>query len=98
MILGQHIGKALCDALGLPKYTKSFTLRVEAGKLVTVECEYALETDLFVTELAQFHLVPANDRARAVAHPADVMGYDAWLTKRNEMAHRAFMARTSRLP
>jgi hypothetical protein len=30
----------LCKILGLPKYTKEFTLRCAVGGIVTIECEY----------------------------------------------------------
>ncbi len=39
-VTGNQIGKALCDALGLPKGTIGFTLRCYSGELVTVTCEY----------------------------------------------------------
>lgn len=99
MILGQHLGKELCDALGLPKYTIGFTLRARVGEPVTVECEYVPEDRVeardFTAALARYNLVPANDRARKVYHPAEVMGYDAWLHDRTETEHRKYMARTS---
>ncbi|MCA1857439.1 hypothetical protein LE190_16115 [Massilia oculi] len=102
MILGQHIGKELCDALSLPKYTIGFTLRARVGELVTIECEYVPDDQVcvgdFTVALAQYHLTPANDRAKAVRHPAEVMGYQAWLAQRNEDAHCKYMARTSCLP
>lgn len=98
-ILGQHIGKELCNALGLPKYTIGFTLHARVGEVVTVECEYVPEqsvaTGSFVPALAKYHLVPANAEAKQVRHPAEVMGYDAWMRERIEGEHCKYMARTS---
>ena len=96
MILGQHIGKELCDALGLPKYTTAFTLHARVGVPVTVECEYIPEDSVavrdFVPALARYHLVPANAQARQVRHPAEVMGYDAWMEERKAVAHARLMS------
>lgn len=98
MITSHQIGKALIDALGLPKQTIAFTLRARAGHFVTVECEYVPENDQFVTELASYGLVPLSQPSKATTHPADAMGYDAWQAQRTELAHREFMHRTNRLP
>ena len=91
MIAGQQISKELQDALGLPKYTRGFTLRAYVNELVMVECEYYPDGG-FQPALARYHLVPRDD-SPAVA-PFD---YGAWLRKRTERAHREFMDRTSRL-
>lgn len=98
MISSNQIGKALIEALGLPKQTIALTLHARAGKVVTVECEYAPESDQFVTELASYGLVRIDPPRAMGTHPADAMGYDAWMAQRTELAHREFMRRTSRLP
>lgn len=98
MISSYEIGGALVAALGLPKNTIAFTLRARAGDIVTVECEYAPENDLFVTELASFGLVPIDPPRKLTVHPADAMGYDAWRVGQIEAHHQAFMRRTSGLP
>ncbi|MGG7603532.1 hypothetical protein [Massilia sp. BKSP1R2A-1] len=98
MIRTSQIGSALVAALGLPKQTSAFTLHARAGQIVTVECEYAPESDLFATELARYGLVALDSPRKPAAHPADAMGYDAWEAQRKELAHREFMHRTNRLP
>jgi len=99
-ILGQHLGKQVVLALGLPKYTVGFTLHARVGELVRIECEYVPEDGAaggdFATALAQYQLIPANQQAREVFCRAEVIGYDAWRTEQIEEAHRKYMARTSR--
>lgn len=96
MILSNKIGPALIEALGLPKQTIAFTLRARAGHFVSVECEYAPESDRFVTELANYRVVRIDTPSTSVPHQAEVMGYDAWLSERTARAHAAFMERTSK--
>ncbi len=91
MITGQQISKELCDALGLPKYTRGFTLRCYTGEAVTVECEY-YPSGSFQAELARYHLVPTES---GVAARFD---FDAWMRHRTEQSHRSYMERTARLP
>jgi len=92
-ITGQDIGKELCDALGLPKNTISFTLRAQVGHFVTVECEYAPEGREWLRELAEFHLVRQPETKAPAVAP---MHYDDWLAQSKAIAHRDFMMRTSR--
>jgi hypothetical protein len=92
MIAGCQISKELCDALGLPKHTRGFTLRCYGDELVTVECEYYPDGS-FQTALAQYHLVP-----RTEAPTAGRFDFEAWMRERTERAHREHMQRTSRLP
>jgi hypothetical protein len=91
MIASQQISKELCDALGLPKYTRGFTLRCYTGELVTVECEYYPDGS-FQPALARYHLL-ARDDSPAAAAP---IHFDTWMRERTERAHREFMERTSR--
>jgi hypothetical protein len=91
MIAGHQISKELCDALGLPKLTRGFTLRCYTGELVSVECEYYPDSS-FQLALAQYHLVP-RDGAPLADAPFD---FGAWMRERTECAHREFMERTSR--
>ena len=93
IMLGQQIGPRLLESLGLPKNTISFTLRARAGKVVTVECEYAPEGDAYARELAEYFLVERQTPRVARPHPAEVLGYDVWLQQRNEAAHQQLMAR-----
>ena len=93
MIAGHQISKELCDALGLPKLTRGFTLRCYSGEPVTVECEYYPDGG-FQTALAQYHLVPRVVEGRVTAP----FNYDAWRRQRTERAHSEFMERTSGLP
>lgn len=96
-IMAHEIGNALCDALGLPKYTKSFVLRVEANQVVTVECEYYPALDhRFESALAEFELVRRPEQqaepARAAVH------FDDWYRERMEIRHRNFMLASSLSP
>ena len=95
IVIGQDIGRKLSEALGLPKNTISFTLRAKPNQVVTVECVYAPEGDAYTAELAEFVLIP-RPRAQVPppppAHPAEALGYDAWLQQRNDRAHRQLMA------
>ena len=93
IMLGQQIGPKLLESLGLPKNTISFTLRVRAGEVVTVECVYAPDGDLYARELAEYFLVDRQVPRVEQPHPAEVLGYDVWLQQRNEAAHRQLMAR-----
>ena len=93
IMIGEQIGARLRDALGLPKNTIAFTLRAQVGRVVTVECEYVPEGDAYMTELEEFFLVPRQREKPQPAHPAEVLGYDAWLRQRNERAHRQLMSR-----
>lgn len=92
-IMGQQIGKDLCDALGLPKQTIGFTLRCYSQEIVTVECEYYPEGELITRALAQYSLVRLADEAATEAKAVD---FDAWMRKRTESAHAAYMARHSK--
>jgi hypothetical protein len=93
IMLGQQIGPKLLESLGLPKHTISFTLRVRVGEVVTVECVYAPEGDVYASELAEYFLVERQSPRVAQPHPAEVLGYDVWLQQRNEAAHQQLMAR-----
>ena len=95
MIVGHQISQELLSALGLPMHTCSFTLRCEADKIVTVECEY-YPGGSFQAALAQYYMVPRPVETAAPQHPAEIRGYDAWLRERTERAHAEFMERTSR--
>lgn len=90
MMLGHEIGKELCDALGLPKRTRGFTLRCYTGQPVTVECEY-FPDGRFQAALAEYTLVP---RPVSVAVPlVEALGYDRWMDLRKELAHLDLMSR-----
>lgn len=101
-IMGQNIGSALCEALGLPAYTTEFTLRAAVGEFVTVNCTYypgavARMTDLFRSAVAEFRLVRVDEYGFS-PHQAEAQGFDAWMRERNAAAHRDFMQRTAQLP
>jgi len=95
-ISAQRIGADLIKALGLPRMTKSFTLRVAAGEIVTVSCEYYPEDGGVVPALAVYDLVERDvlQQPSAVEHAAQ--HFDTWMRDRTERAHREFMERTSR--
>lgn len=89
VVTGQNIGKILTEALGLPKYTRSFVLRCEVDQVVTVECEYypAIDPDSLELALAEFDLVRRDPPA------PQAFDFDAWLKDRDEKAHADMMAR-----
>lgn len=96
-VAGHQIGKALCDALGLPKHTKGFTLRCYTGEILTVDCEYYPDLSAsLATELAMFNLVRKPEPVQAPVAPS--LDFDAWMKERTERAHGYFMWRTARLP
>lgn len=100
-ILGHEIGQVLCDALGLPKNTVAFTLHCRTQEVVRVECEYYPEgAEALSTALMQFELLPRRAAwpEPAPRHPAEVIGFDAWMRERTNAAHAAFMKRTSAAP
>jgi hypothetical protein len=43
--LGQNVSPRLIEALGLPKHTMWFELRVAAGEIASVKCAYHPERD-----------------------------------------------------
>lgn len=95
-----EIGGALCAALQLPRNTVEFTLRCRAGEMVTVECEYWPDNAMgAVTALAEYELVRRAGAAETEsAHPAEAIGFDAWMRERTEAAHQAFMKATGPKP
>jgi hypothetical protein len=94
VVLGQQIGQALCDVLGLPKGTRSFELRCAVDEAVTVSCEYYPSIDVYPlkTALAVYEL---SLRTGPREEPA--INFDAWMNERKSAAHAAMMARHARL-
>lgn len=97
-ILGNQIGQALCDALGLPNRTASFTLRVRADHIVTVECEYyPTDGDGLVKALAEYTL-ERRSQTEVDQHPAAALGFDVWMERRKAAEHESYMDRMRYLP
>lgn len=96
MILGHQIGAGLIKALGLPKFTRSFTLHCDAGEAVTVSCVYYPEDGGIVPALAVYDLVERP--APSLTAQSAPIHFDAWMGDRTERAHREFMERTRNLP
>lgn len=95
-ITANEIGQDLIAALGLPKLTCAFTLRVRANEVVTVECEYYPENGKALTiALMAYDLVPRFRPAPAVAAPAEHVHFDTWYRHRVNVAHAKYMERTS---
>lgn len=62
------IGAQLCNALGLPKNTRWFELRVGVDELVTIKCEYLpedLDGALLEPILAEYQLVEKQQKTFA---------------------------------
>jgi hypothetical protein len=97
-ILASELGKALIEALGLPKHTLAFTLSCRAGAAVRVECEYLPQnSDRLASALMEYDLVPSFKPAPVEAPPA--YHFDDWYRHRINVAHAKYMERTSyRLP
>lgn len=91
-VTGQQIGSALCDALGLPKHTRGFTLRCYTGEAVTVECEYYPDIDKGSITLAMAEYELMRKDAPAQVEP---IHFEAWMRERTERAHAAYMAQHS---
>lgn len=86
------LGPQLIALLGLPKHCVSFELRCAVGEIVTVKCEYhPEEAKGFDLVLAEYELVPRKTRAAVEPHPAEVIGFDAWMRARTDSAHQAMM-------
>lgn len=56
VLVTHPIIKELVKALGLPKHTISFNLRVAVGELVTIECTYRPEAAMEGIEESDFHI------------------------------------------
>ena len=56
VVITHPIIKELVDALGLPKHTVSFNLRVAVGELITIECTYYPEAAMEGIEESDFHI------------------------------------------
>jgi hypothetical protein len=91
------LGPQLIALLGLPKHCVSFELRCAVGELVTVKCEfYPEEAEGIDLVLARYELVPRETSAAVEPHPAEVIGFDAWMSERAEAAHQAMMQHARR--
>jgi hypothetical protein len=100
-ITAHEIGKDLIAALGLPKFTRAFTLHVRANEFVRVECEYCPDDGKAITTaLMEYDLVPRIRRmpAAPAAAPAESVHFDTWYRHRINVAHAKFMERTSYHP
>lgn len=99
-ILTSHqLYPALQALLGLPDMCTSFELRASADGMLLVSCEhYLYGSDASIAQLVkvfgEFELVRRAECPQP--HPADQMGFDAWMRDRTERAHFEFMSR--RLP
>lgn len=91
IVAGHQIGKALCEALGLPKLTRSFELRCAVDEAVTVKCEYYPEVDAMQLEaaLAEFEVYRRDKPVK--------VDFDAWLRAEKDAAHAAMLARHATL-
>jgi hypothetical protein len=92
-----QIYPALQALLGLPDMCTKFELRVSCSDIVTVACEYYpnLDTNGIAQLTAVFGEYELVRRGKVAPHPAEAMGFDAWMRQRTERAHAEFMARTS---
>jgi hypothetical protein len=95
-ITAMQIYPALKALLGLPDMLTKFELRVSSNDIVTVACEYYPCTD--AKGIAQLEAVFGEyelvRRDEVAPHPAEAMGFDAWMRERTERAHAEFMARS----
>lgn len=87
-VIGQVLGAQLAPLLGLPRCTRSFTLRCVVDEIVTVECEYfpeGVSGPELETVFAQYGLVERKQ-------PKSI-DFDSWMSARKEAAHAAFLSR-----
>lgn len=96
LITASEIYPALKALLGLPEQCVSFELRARAGDVVTIACEYCPSLDAqgivrLATVLREYELVARATPAAVEPHPAEVVGFDAWMRERTEAAHQAMM-------
>lgn len=99
IVTSHQIYPALQALLGLPDLCVSFELRASVDGLVTVSCEHYLRSDTAgIAQLArvfsEYEMVPRAAVRVGTAHPAEAMGFDAWMRQRTEAAHQAFMKAT----
>lgn len=94
-MMSYELGAPLIKALGLPDNCTSFTLRLEAMKIVAVECTYhpRIDASALVAAFAEYELVKREPvKATVDDGSAAAVGFDAWMAQRTEAAHAALMA------
>jgi hypothetical protein len=94
-MLCHSLGPQLMKLLGVPAHCLSFELRVAAGEIVTVQCEYhPVDKDgnaaAIGTLLGDYELV--RREVSPFEQPASVIGFDAWMRERTGLAHAEYMA------
>jgi hypothetical protein len=95
VIVGQDLCTQLQSLLGLPNNLLSFELRVAVNEIVTVKCEYMPEhVEGIGAVFEQYELVrrAAGGYIAPPPHPSAAIGFDAWMRKRTDAAHAAYMA------
>jgi len=93
-ILTDQLGRALIEALGLPKHTLEFTLHCRAGAPARVKCEYLPHnSDRLASALMEYDLVPRSKPV--LAEEASAYHFDDWYRQRINVAHAKYMERTS---
>jgi len=95
-----ELGPVHIKALGIPPNCTSFELRCAVGEIVAVRCEFAPtgNPDEIGAALVEYELHAKPSQSQPEKHPADVMGFDAWMRERTEAAHAAFMRQIRMLP
>jgi hypothetical protein len=97
-MMSYELGAPLIKALGLPDNCVSFTLRLEAMQLATVECTYhpRLDASALVAAFAEYELVKREPApAKEPQVPTAAMDFDAWMRERTQTAHNQYMLRTA---
>lgn len=91
VLLGQGLGPALGDALGLPKGLIWFELRVALDEVVSIKCEYYPHIDkpLLESVIEDFQVV-RREQPRKI-------DFDAWMKARKDTAHADMQMRHKRL-
>jgi hypothetical protein len=93
------LGPELMKLLGIPPQCSSFELRCAADEIVSVKCEFYPLGDAGTAAaigkvLADYELVRRPVADAHPKHPAEVIGFDAWMRQRTDAVHGAYMART----
>lgn len=91
--------QALTEAMDMPKGVTRMSIHLEHDKPATIECEIVpnVSTGDLTRVMQSFSLVRNNFQSVGL-HPAEVMGFDAWMRERTERAHQEYMRRTGSLP
>jgi len=66
IVMSDDLGAKIVKILGMPKYTKEFSMNLKAGDVAIVECKFILENNFdqneIINELAKYKIVKIDDK------------------------------------